>query len=374
MRTDQFDFHLPEERIALHPAKPRDAALMLCVQPHNGSASESHTAKLIDAGVRDLPDYLRAGDVLVVNDTRVIKAALLGTRLTARAHGGPARQPQITVNLHRRVNDTTWRAFAKPVKRLQVGDEIGFGGQKNGPVIRATVRDLLGSGEIALAFDVDHLQTDDVDLRALTGNEKDPGLRLDAVIAAVGEMPLPPYIASKRPIERADATSYQTVFAARAGAVAAPTAALHFSDALNAKLTAKGIERINVTLHVSAGTFLPVKVDDVSDHRMHAEWGEITAEACSALNAARARGGRICCVGTTSLRLLESATDENGVVHPFSDETDIFISPGYRFRACDILMTNFHLPKSTLFMLVSAFSGLDTMQAAYRHAIDHAYR
>ena len=345
MRTDLFDFDLPEDRIALHPLPERDTARMLVVRPRAES-------ELTDDSVTDLPDLLRAGDVLVCNDTRVIPAALTGVRIRGD------QQARVQFNLHKRVDESRWRAFARPAKRLEVGDVVRFGHEGRVCLLGtldATVAEKGEAGEMELAFSLH-------------------SAFLDEAIDALGDVPLPPYIAGKRALTEDDRAAYQTVFARREGAVAAPTAGLHFTDRLLAKLQERGIERRLVTLHVGAGTFLPVKADDVSDHRMHAEWGEITAETADALNAARERGGRIVAIGTTALRLLESATDDAGRIHPFSGETSIFITPGYRFRAVDILMTNFHLPRSTLFMLVSAFSGLPLMQRAYAHAIANSYR
>lgn len=344
MRTDLFDFDLPEDRIALAPASPRDAARLLAVRPQTGA--------LADHIVRDLPQLLAPGDVLVVNDTRVIRAALTGERVR-----GDARA-KVSFNLHKRIDESRWRAFARPAKRLKVGDQVHFG--HDGRVcllgtLGATITEMRDGGEVELRFNLHSAY-------------------LDEAIDAVGDLPLPPYIAAKRPPDAADADSYQTMFARREGAVAAPTAGLHFTPALVAALDARGIVRHTVTLHVGAGTFLPVKADDTADHRMHAEWGEITPETAVALNAARAAGGRIVAVGTTALRVLESAAAPDGRIHPFAGETDIFITPGYRFKAVDVLLTNFHLPRSTLFMLVSAFSGLDLMQRAYGHAIAAGYR
>jgi S-adenosylmethionine:tRNA ribosyltransferase-isomerase len=360
LRTNAFDFDLPDGRIALQPARPRDAARLLVVRPRQDRGDGSGEG-LADVGVRDLPGLLQPGDALVVNNTRVIAAELRGCRVRGDA------EANITVNLHKRLDGSRWLAFARPAKRLAVGDRIRFGAEGRvclAGVLDATVEargnEAPGSGggdggEVTLAF-------------ALYG------AYLDAAIAEAGQMPLPPYIASKRPAGVSDAIDYQTIYAARDGAVAAPTAGLHFTPELMGALAARGITRHAVTLHVGAGTFLPVKVEDTSDHRMHAEWGEVTEETAQALNAVRARGGRIVAVGTTSLRLLESAATPDGVMHPFRGDTAIFITPGYRFNAVDILLTNFHLPRSTLFMLVSAFSGLDTMQAAYAYAISAGYR
>lgn len=335
MRVDLFDFELPETSIALRPAEPRDAGRMLVVRPG---------APLADRTVRDLPDALRAGDALIFNDTRVIPARLNGVRTRP---GAPGQRTEVM--LHLREAPDRWRAFARPAKRLTAGDALRFGD------LTATVLEKGEAGEIVLAFD-----------RA--------GPELDAAIAAEGALPLPPYIAGKRATDARDATDYQTVYARNPGAVAAPTAGLHFSDALLADLDAAGLQRHHVTLHVGAGTFLPVKAEDTDGHRMHAEIGILDAATADALNAARAAGGRIVAVGTTALRLLESAARPDGTLAPFSGPTEIFITPGYRFRAVDALVTNFHLPRSTLFMLVSAFSGLETMRAAYAHAIGAGYR
>lgn len=351
MRTDLFDFDLPDDLIALSPVEPRDQSRLLVVEPD--AAGEAAPPRLSDQRIADLPDLLRPGDCLVLNDTRVIPAALEGTRETVRSEGGPVSKPRIDVNLHRRTGPAVWRAFARPAKRLRSGDTIAFRGASDD--LRARVSEKADGGEVELTFD-------------------HSGAELDAAIAAVGHMPLPPYIAAKRAAEATDARDYQTVFAARDGAVAAPTAGLHFTPSLLAALEGRGIERVIVTLHVGAGTFLPVKAEDTADHRMHAEWGEVSAAAAESLNCVRQAGGRICCVGTTSLRLLETAADDDGQLAPFAGETEIFITPGYRFRAADILLTNFHLPRSTLFMLVSAFAGLEPMKAAYAHAVQHRYR
>jgi S-adenosylmethionine:tRNA ribosyltransferase-isomerase len=345
MRTDLFDFDLPPERIALRPIAPRDAARMLVVRPGGDPELE-------DRGVRDLPDVLRPGDALVVNDTKVIPARLSGHRI-----GRAGTEPHIEVTLHQRLDGSRWRAFARPAKRLAPGDVIRFGDE--GRVcflgqLDATVEDR-SEGEVTLSFAFH-------------------GPVLDQAIEERGDMPLPPYIASRRDVDAQDRTDYQTLFARQEGSVAAPTAGLHFTDALLEKLKQRGIALHKVTLHVGAGTFLPVKVDDTVEHRMHAEFGTVSADTAEALNTARAQGGRIVAVGSTSLRLLESAAEANGVIRPFADETSIFITPGYRFRAVDLMMTNFHLPRSTLFMLVSAFSGLDVIQRAYAHAIAVGYR
>jgi S-adenosylmethionine:tRNA ribosyltransferase-isomerase len=344
MRVDLFDFDLPEERIALRPKLPRDASKLLVVKPG---------AKLEDRFVRDLPDLLRPGDALVLNDTRVIPAELRGERVR---DGGAAG---ITVNLIKRVDASRWQALARGAKKLATGDRVRFGALSDAACLitglDATVEDKGEAGEVVLAFDF-------------------AGPILDEAIAAIGRVPLPPYIAGRRPADALDRRDYQTIYAREDGAVAAPTAGLHFTETLFDRLAALGVTRHTLTLHVGAGTFLPVKADDTAEHRMHAEWGTISPATADALNATRASGGRIVAVGTTSLRLLESAAGEDGTIGPFSGETSIFITPGYRFRAVDILMTNFHLPRSTLFMLVSAFAGRDTMLAAYAHAIAAKYR
>lgn len=344
MKLADFDFHLPDDRIALRPANPRDSARLLLVAPG---------APLEDRHVSDLPDLLRAGDVLVVNDTRVIPARLKGVRLRGES------RIAVEATLHQQKSGHVWTAFMRPGKKLQPGDRILFGEPGDRAcllgTLDATVREKGEGGEVTLAFDL-------------------AGPDLMAAIAERGLMPLPPYIAAKRGEDAQDRTDYQTIYAAEDGSVAAPTAGLHFTPELLARLAAMGVGLERVTLHVGAGTFLPVKTEDLSDHRMHAEWGEVDAATADRLNAARAAGGRIVCVGTTSLRLLESAADADGTIRPFAAETAIFITPGYRFRAVDGLMTNFHLPKSTLFMLVSAFAGVDTMRAAYAHAIATGYR
>jgi S-adenosylmethionine:tRNA ribosyltransferase-isomerase len=337
MRVDEFDFDLPNESIALHPAEPRDSARMLIVR--QGEPLE-------DGHVRDLLKVLRAGDVLVVNDTRVLPAELVGQRIRGDLRAN------VSFNLHKRVDAHTWRAFARPAKKLHLLDRLELG--DNGS-IAATVTGKGDTGEITLEFDLG-------------------GAILDEAIKAHGAMPLPPYIEAKRHTEERDKTDYQTVYAAHDGAVAAPTAGLHFTEGLLQQLTELGVTIERVTLHVGAGTFLPVKVDDTDDHVMHAEWGDIPAAVVERILAAKAKGGRVVAVGTTSLRLLETAARATGTLQPFIGDTDIFITPGYRFNAVDILMTNFHLPRSTLFMLVSAFAGLDTMRAAYKHAIEDGYR
>ena len=343
MKVDLFDFDLPEERIALRPAEPRDAARLLVVRPGEG---------LADRTVRDLPSLLKAGDVLVFNDTKVIPAQLRGLRRRGE------NVAQVEATLHMRTAPDRWLAFMRPGKRVAAGDRIHFGHDGNSCFLgqlEATVLEKHDGGEALLGFDLS-------------------GAFLDEALHAVGHIPLPPYIASKRDDDSRDLSDYQTVYAREEGAVAAPTAGLHFTPELLAALDAAGIERRFVTLHVGAGTFLPVKADDTAGHRMHAEIGFVSAQTAAALNAARARGGRIVAVGTTSLRLLESAAAQDGTIGRWSGPTDIFITPGYRFRAVNGLMTNFHLPRSTLFMLVSAFSGLETMREAYRHAIDGGYR
>ncbi len=329
MNVDLFDFELPNERIALRPASPRDSARLLVLDG----------AETRDAIVRDLAAQLRPGDCLVFNDTRVIPAQLEGTRGEAR----------IGATLHKREGPRRWRAFIRNAKRLREGDAIDFG-----PDAIAIASDRGEDGSFALDFQ---------------GDEP-----VELLLERCGRMPLPPYIASKRPTDERDADDYQTMFAAEPGAVAAPTAALHFTPALMASLEAAGIGHTTLTLHVGAGTFLPVKAEDTADHKMHAEWGRITPEVADRLNAVRAAGNRIIAVGTTSLRLLESAADEDRVIQPFDGDTAIFITPGYRFKGVDGLVTNFHLPRSTLFMLVSALMGLDRMQAAYAHAIETGYR
>lgn len=341
MRVSEFEFDLPADRIALRPARPRDAARLLVAAPE----------RLSDRTVRDLPGLLRAGDVLVFNDTKVIPAALSGRRI------GRGVEPEIDVLLHQRLDASRWLAFAKPGKRLKAGDRIRFGGETRVCLLgalEAVVEAKGDGGEITLAFDFS-------------------GPVLDEAIAALGDMPLPPYIAGKRASDDEDRKDYQTIFGREEGAVAAPTAGLHFTEALLAALDKHGVGREFVTLHVGAGTFLPVKAEDTRDHKMHAEWGTVSTEVAARLNAARARGGRIVSVGTTSLRLLESAS-RSGKIEAFSGPTDIFITPGFKFQAVDLLMTNFHLPRSTLFMLVCAFAGMERMKAAYDYAIAADYR
>lgn len=350
MRLSDFDFDLPDDSIALRPAEPRDSARFLVVRP--GQALEDHI-------VRDLPDFLRPGDALVFNDTRVIPARLSGLREGRTTGGADGTPVAVEATLHRRIAPDRWSAFMRPGKRLKAGDRVAFAAQGSTPCeaerLDATVVEKHEGGEVVLAFDLS-------------------GPDLDIGIARHGMMPLPPYIAAKRAEDDRDRADYQTVYAREDGSVAAPTAGLHFTPDLLEALKAKGVSLHFVTLHVGAGTFLPVKTDEVSEHKMHAEFGEVSAQTADALNAVHAAGGRVVCVGTTSLRLIESATGEDGVVRPFADETAIFITPGYRFRAVDVLMTNFHLPKSTLFMLVSAFAGRAKMREAYEHAISTGYR
>ena len=329
MRVDLFDFDLPPECIALRPARPRDAARMLLVEGN----------QISDRQVLDLPDILRPGDVLVFNDTRVIPAQLEGRRGDAR----------IGATLHKRAGLREWWAFVRNAKRVRDGDLVEFG---EGVKASAVERD--AEGAVLLHF-----------------HGEEP---VEQLLQRAGRMPLPPYIAGKRPTDEADRDDYQTIFAREAGAVAAPTAALHFTDRLIEVLDARGVGRETLTLHVGAGTFLPVKAEDTANHRMHSEWGRIDQAAADRLNAVRSGGGRLIAVGTTSLRLMESAAADDGTIRPFEGDTAIFITPGYRFKAVDGLMTNFHLPRSTLFMLVSALMGLDVMKSAYTHAIERGYR
>lgn len=346
MKTDLFDFELPPDHIALRPASPRDAARLLVVRP-------GATPALTDRSIGDLPDLLRAGDCLVVNDSKVIAARLNGRRI-----GRGDTEPAIEATLHKRIDGSHWRAFVKPAKKLEAGDFVRFGTE--GKVcflgeLDAQVSQKHEGGEITLSFSFH-------------------GPVLDQAIAERGDMPLPPYIASRRAPDEQDRADYQTLFAQEEGSVAAPTAGLHFTPRLVARLKERGIFLHTVTLHVGAGTFLPVKADDTEGHTMHAEFGTVSAETAATLNGARAQGGRIVAVGSTALRLLESATAQDGSLRAFADETAIFIAPGYKFRAVDLMLTNFHLPRSTLFMLVAAFSGLDTMKQAYAHAIAAGYR
>jgi S-adenosylmethionine:tRNA ribosyltransferase-isomerase len=338
MRLSDFDFHLPDENIALRPVEPRDSARLLIV-------GTTQRPTLQDGYVRDILSHLKPGDVMIFNDTRVIPAHFQAIRRRGTL------EAKVEITLHKRIDANSWLAFARPGKRLAIGDQIIFGSD----ALLATVKNKAPEGDITLVFAVS-------------------GADLDAAIAACGTIPLPPYIAHKRALDDRDISDYQTVYAKHSGAVAAPTAGLHFTPEFLENIDALGVVRHHVTLHVGAGTFLPVKTDDLSDHKMHSEWGEVTADVAHAINEARASGRRIICVGTTSLRLIESAAGEDGKVHPFSGDTAIFITPGYRFRAVDMLMTNFHLPKSTLFMLVSAFAGQQLMREAYEHAITSGYR
>ena len=329
MRVADFDFDLPAERIALRPARPRDSARLLVVRGRDIS----------DHGVLDLPQLLDPGDVLVFNDTKVIPAQLEGRRGEA----------SIGATLHKREGPREWQAFLRNAKRARVGDTIDFGES-----VAASVIEKSEEGSALLRFH---------------GDEP-----VELLLERAGRMPLPPYIASRREVDERDRQDYQTMFAREEGAVAAPTAALHFTDGLLEAFDARGIGRETLTLHVGAGTFLPVKSEKIEDHKMHAEWGRIDAATANRLNAVRDSGGRLFAVGTTSLRLIESAADEDGTIRPFEGDTAIFITPGYRFKAIDGLITNFHLPRSTLFMLVSALMGLDVMKAAYAHAVKTGYR
>ena len=332
MKLEDFDFHLPDALIATRPARPRTAARLLLAEGD----------RISDQRVSDLIDILRPGDRLVLNNTRVLPARLFGTR----QRGDAVAKVEITLLEPRALG---WRALAKPLRKVQPGEVIRFSDRLSATVAAKSEADL------TLVFD-------------LTGAD------FDAALAEAGVMPLPPYIAAKRAADDQDRTDYQTVFARHAGAVAAPTASLHFDEPLLRALAAKGVEFTEVTLHVGAGTFLPVKVEDVTTHRMHAEWGRVTAAAAEEINATKRAGGRVIPVGTTALRLIESAADENGILHAYEAETDIFIYPGYRFRVTDALMTNFHLPKSTLMMLVSALMGKQRIDAIYSHAIQQGYR
>lgn len=336
MRVDIFDYDLPPERIALRPVHPRDSARLLVVPP---------SGHIADRIVRDLTEYLQPGDALVVNDTRVIHARLSGRRIRGDfvAH--------VEAMLIERLNASCWRALMRPAKKIHIGDLIRFGED----ALPAQVVDKGDAGEITLEF-------------ACAGES------LDAAIEAIGAIPLPPYIAGKRDVDAEDEADYQTVYARETGSVAAPTAGLHFTPDLIARIEAMGVGFHRVTLHVGAGTFLPVKADNTEAHKMHQEFARIDADTAMALNAVRARGGRIVAVGTTVLRTLESAATPEGLLAPYAARTDIFITPGYRFRATDLLLTNFHLPRSTLFMLVCAFSGVDRMKSAYAHAIANDYR
>lgn len=330
MKTDIFNFDLPVERIAMAPCVPRDAAKLLCI--HGNQLTESH--------VNALDQLLRPSDILVFNDTKVIPARLFGTRGAA----------QVEVTLFKQINLSCWETMIKNAKRLKTDDIISFT-----PDFQAHVLCKTPEGRIILEFNRS-------------------GADLMAQLHLSGTMPLPPYIKRLRGGKESDKADYQTIYAKHEGAVAAPTAGLHFTPALFDRLAAKGIQKLFVTLHVGGGTFLPVKVDDTNLHKMHAEFGAISAETAAAINRFKAQGRRIIPIGTTSLRLLESATDETGIIHPFFGETDIFITPGYRFKITDALFTNFHLSGSTLFMLVCALAGIETMKAAYAHAIKNNYR
>ncbi|MBO6548406.1 MAG: tRNA preQ1(34) S-adenosylmethionine ribosyltransferase-isomerase QueA [Rhizobiales bacterium] len=346
MQLDDFDFDLPESNIALEPHPTRDGSKLLRVLPDG--ALEDHVFK-------NLLRFFKPGDVVVLNNSRVLPAALKGKRLRGES------EANVQLNLHKRVSSNEWFAFAKPAKRMKVGDRLRFGDLAGSSQacfegrLEATIVETPGGGEILVRFDLD-------------------GVALDEALKLVGDMPLPPYIASKRAAGEEDKETYQTVYAEHDGSVAAPTAGLHFTDELLAGLKEIGVDLQFVTLHVGAGTFLPVKVDDIKSHKMHAEWGQVSAETVEAIRSAKLAGKRVCAVGTTSLRLLESAALETGEIEPWTGETDIFITPGFQFKVVDRLITNFHLPKSTLFMLVSAFSGLDVMQSAYKAAIERDYR
>lgn len=341
MRLEQFDFELPEDRIALRPVDPRDSAKMLVLDQG-----------IRDFQVRDLPQLLNRGDVVVFNDTKVVPTQLSGRRIRSDSSA------QVSLTLHTRLSSQQWLCFAKGAKKLKPGDRIRFtagGSSDESRALDCTVVSKDHDGNVALEFDIG-------------------GADLDAAIADIGAMPLPPYIAGRRAADSRDFDDYQTTYANKTGAVAAPTAGLHFTPDLLEALENKGIVLKFVTLHVGPGTFLPVKAEEIKDHQMHSEWGIVSPEIADAINTAKAAGGRLVCVGTTSLRLIESAAQPDGTIMPWQGETDIFITPGYRFRAVDLLMTNFHLPKSTLFMLVAAFCGLETMKAAYAHAIENKYR
>ena len=330
MRLSDFDYDLPPERIAAEPASPRTAARLL----------DMRGGSLHDRVIADLPDCLEAGDLLIVNNTRVLPARLTGKRGEAR----------IQVTLHRRVDRAVWRCFAKPSKKLRLGERIDFS-----DTLSAEVNYVGDDGERGLLFNQE-------------------GQALDAALEQTGVMPLPPYIPRPDGVRADDADHYQTMFAAHNGAVAAPTAGLHFTPDLIQAIDAKGIAMAEVTLHVGAGTFLPVKVDDIRDHVMHSEWGEISAETAQRINATKEAGGRVVCVGTTSLRILESCWRDHGDIRAYQAETDLFIIPGFQFGVADMLLTNFHLPKSTLLMLISAFAGKNFVEKAYAHAIDQSYR
>lgn len=332
---DDYDFDLPEALIALRPLKPRPASRMLVA---DGGITDAH--------VSDLPSFLRAGDLMVFNNTKVIPARLFGQRFRDTPHGSGIANIEVT--LIERLDGAAWKALVKPAKRLKIGDVVTFEG------LSASVEHKEG-GEVRLRFDVS-------------------GVELDAAIEAVGEMPLPPYIAAKRPADAQDKDDYQTVFASQLGAVAAPTASLHFDKALLARIAELGVRAVEVTLHVGAGTFLPVKVDNIDEHKMHSEWGEVSAEAADAINKTLAAGGRVIPVGTTALRLIETAAVDVGRIAPWVGDTDIFIRPGYEFKVTSALMTNFHLPKSTLMMLVAALVGYERLREIYTHAVNEKYR
>ena len=341
MKVDLFDFDLPDELIATEPAKPRESARLLCVEP-NG---------LVDRTVGELPDVLRPGDLLIFNDTKVIPAQLEGVRVREGADG-----PLVTTvgaTLHRQIGLTEWHAFVRGARKLKVGDEVLFGPRTQPLAAEPVARRADGSWHLRFRVSADAMVPE---------------------LHRVGAMPLPPYITAKRDVHEADAADYQTIFAEREGAVAAPTAGLHFTDGLLARLAERGVRTAGITLHVGAGTFLPVKVDDTDDHPMHTEWGEVSEATAESIRKTRAAGGRIVAIGTTSLRILEASLRARGEVTAWSGETDIFITPGVRVRSVDMLMTNFHLPRSTLFMLVGAFSGLDRMREAYAHAVERGYR
>ena len=331
MLVSEFDFELPEDRIALRPVSPSHSARQLIVKGKS----------LQDKIVFDMTEFLNEGDLIVFNDTKVIPSYLFAKRGDMNTE----------CNLHKRISPIEWLAFIKKSKRLNVGDILTFGEGK----LTATITEKHDGGEVMLKFDC-------------------KAGELESILVEIGLMPLPPYIASKRAVDEKDNDDYQTMFAKKDGAVAAPTASLHFTDELIEKIKNKGIKTAQLTLHVGAGTFLPMKVDDTKDHKMHAEWGEVSSDVTKLINDTHKNGKKVIAVGTTVLRLLESATDEKGITHEFSGDTDIFITPGYKFRCVDVLMTNFHLPKSTLFMLVSAFAGFDNMKSAYHHAIKNNYR
>jgi S-adenosylmethionine:tRNA ribosyltransferase-isomerase len=346
MRTDLFDFVLPEGRIALRPVSPRDCARLLTVSPHGAGAFEDRT-------MRNLPMLLRPGDALAVNDTKVLAVNLHGRRIGRGDH-----EPAIAATLIKRLDGSRWQALAKPVRRLVPGDVVRFGAEGRVCFLEqldATVEQKGEAGEVTFAFAFSDAA-------------------LDQALSERGDMPLPPYIASRREVDEQDRTDYQTIFARAEGSIAAPTAGLHFTDRLTAALREAGVALHRVTLHVGPGTFLPVKAEDTSGHRMHPEWGIVNAETAAALNETRRSGGRIVAVGSTSLRLLETAAAPDGALAAFAGETALFVTPGYRFRVVDALLTNFHLPRSTLFMLVCAFCGLDVMRRAYAHAVDAGYR